>query len=67
VITAVVTTLASLATLLAQENASVPDEMGYVWASYALVVAVLAGYAVVTIRRGRAVGKRLPPDERRWM
>ena len=66
-ITALVTTLAGLATLLAQESASVPDEMGYVWASYALVVGVLAGYAVYTIRRGRAVGKRLPPDERRWM
>jgi hypothetical protein len=51
-----------------QENDSVPDEMAYVWASYALVVAVLAGYAVVTIRaRPGAWASSLPPDERRWM
>jgi heme exporter protein CcmD len=58
---------AVLTVLLAQADASLPDEMGYVWGSYALVVAVLVGYAVVTIRRGRAVGRRLPPDERRWL
>jgi heme exporter protein CcmD len=58
---------AVLTVLLAQADASPPDEMGYVWGSYALVVVVLVGYAVVTIRRGRAVGRRLPPDERRWM
>lgn len=74
-ITAVLTGLAGLASgfasgltsVLAQTGSDVPDEMGYVWGSYALVVVVLVGYAVVTIRRGRAVGRRLPPEERRWM
>lgn len=44
-----------------------PDEMAYVWASYVLSVAVLAVFAVVTIVRGRRVGRQLPPEERRWM
>ncbi len=70
-ITAVLTGLAGLASgltsVLAQTGSDVPDEMGYVWGSYALVVVVLVGYAVVTIRRGRAVGRRVPPDERRWL
>lgn len=66
-ITAVLTGLAGLAAVLAQTGSDVPDEMGYVWGSYVLVVAVLVGYAVVTIRRGRAAGRRVPPDERRWL
>lgn len=63
----VASVLAALSGLLAQTGAALPDEMGYVWGSYALVVGVLVAYAIVTVRRGRAVGRRLPPEERRWM
>ncbi len=58
--------IAILTTVLAQA-ADLPNEMGYVWGSYALVVGALVGYAVFTIRRGRSVGRRLPPENRRWM
>jgi heme exporter protein CcmD len=44
-----------------------PDEMAYVWASYVVTVVVLAVFAVVTIARGRRVGRQLPPEDRRWM
>ena len=47
--------------------AATADEIGYVYGSYALAVGSLAGYAVYTIRRGRAVGRQVPPEDRRWM
>lgn len=53
--------------VLAQADTSVPDDVGYVYGAYGLVVVVLVGYAAFTIRRGRAVGRRLPPEDRRWM
>ncbi len=56
-----------LAQVTAQTDPSVPDDVGYVYAAYGLVVVVLLAYAAFTIRRGRAVGRRLPPEERRWM
>lgn len=59
--------LHALTHVLAQAQNDVPDDIGYVWAAYGLVVAVLVAYAVFTIRRGRAVGKRLAPEDRRWM
>lgn len=55
------------AQLLAQASGEIPDEMGYVWAAYGLVAVTLVAYAVYTIRRGRAVGRQLPPEERRWL
>ncbi|NLD75333.1 MAG: heme exporter protein CcmD [Acidimicrobiales bacterium] len=55
-----------VAWLLAQAQNDIPDEMGYVWVAYGLVVVLISAYAVFTIRRGRAVGKQLPPEERRW-
>lgn len=39
---------------------------GYVGAGYGISFAVLAVYALVTVRRGRALAKRVPPEERRW-
>lgn len=54
-------------TLLAQAEAEVPDEIGYVWAAYGLTVGLIVAYAVFTIRRGRSVSKQLPPEDRRWM
>lgn len=59
--------LQTIAALFAQAGAEIPDEMGYVWAAYGLTIGLLVAYAVFTIRRGRSVGKKLPPGERRWM
>lgn len=56
-----------LALVLAQAAGELPDEMGYVWAAYGLTIALLVAYAVFTIRRGRAISKQLPPEDRRWM
>lgn len=43
------------------------DSWGYIVGAYALVVGVLALYAVWTIVRGRRIGRQLPPEDRRWM
>ncbi|HEX2576516.1 MAG TPA: heme exporter protein CcmD [Aquihabitans sp.] len=43
------------------------DEWAYVAGAYGLVIAVLVAYAAWTIVRGRRIGRRLPPEERRWM
>ncbi len=48
--------------ILALEN-----EWAYVGGSYGLVIGLIAAYAVWTIRRGRKIGKQLPPDQRRWL
>ena len=58
--------LQMIAAVLAQASEA-PDDIGYVWAAYGLTVGLIAAYAVFTIRRGRSVGKNLPPEERRWM
>lgn len=39
---------------------------GYVGAGYGITAAVLVGYAVRTVRRGRALARQVPPEERRW-
>jgi heme exporter protein D len=39
---------------------------GYVAAGWGIPLAVLAGYAVRTVRRGRALAEQVPPEERRW-
>lgn len=59
--------LHTIAAVLAQAGDDVPDDIGYVWAAYGLTIGLIVAYAVFTIRRGRAVGKNLPPEDRRWM
>jgi hypothetical protein len=39
---------------------------GYVAAGWAIPLVLLGGYALRTLRRGRALGERVPPEERRW-
>ena len=39
---------------------------GYVFTGWGLALVVLAGYALRTVRRGRALARRVPPEERRW-
>ena len=40
--------------------------VGYVTAGWAIPLALLGGYALRTIRRGRALAERVPPEARRW-
>lgn len=39
---------------------------GYVFGGWGIATVVLVGYAVRTILRGKALAKRVPPEERRW-
>ena len=39
---------------------------GYVAAGWIATAALLGGYAVATIRRGRRLSQVVPPEERRW-
>jgi hypothetical protein len=41
--------------------------MGYVAAGYSITAVVLGGYVVRMMLRGRALSKRVPPEQRRWM
>lgn len=39
---------------------------GYVAAGWIATAAVLGGYALATIRRGKRLSQVVPPEERRW-
>jgi heme exporter protein D len=39
---------------------------GYVAAGWAISLVALGGYALHTVRRGKALARRVPPEERRW-
>ena len=39
---------------------------GYIAAAWGGSLAVLAAYAVRTVRRGRSLSNRVPPEGRRW-
>ena len=38
----------------------------YVIAAWVIVIGAFVGYAVVTVMRGRALSKQVPPERRRW-
>ncbi len=38
----------------------------YVSVTYAITVGLIGGYAAWVIRRGRTVGRQLPPEDRKW-
>ena len=40
--------------------------VGYLAAGWGISLAVLGAYAVRTVRRGRSLAARVPPEERRW-
>ncbi len=42
------------------------DTWGYVAAAWIIVLGSFLAYAVVTIVRGRALSKQVPPEDRRW-
>ena len=39
---------------------------GYVAAGWVIPLVVLGAYAVRTVRRGRSLANRVPPEDRRW-
>ena len=39
---------------------------GYVAAGWGISLVVLGAYALRTVRRGRALAERVPPEDRRW-
>jgi heme exporter protein CcmD len=39
---------------------------GYVFAGYAVVFAVLVTFAIWVLAKGRALAKRVPPEEMPW-
>jgi len=43
------------------------SQWGYVLTGWATVTAVLGGYAVSIIRRGRRLTAQVDPEYRRWM
>lgn len=42
------------------------QDAGYVLTAWGLALVSLGGYAAYVIRRGRALARRVPPEERRW-
>ena len=43
------------------------NQWAYVVAAYVIVIGTLLAYVARTIALGRRAGRRLPPEERRWM
>ncbi len=39
---------------------------GYVFGGWGIALVTLAVYAVRTVRRGKHLAERVPPEERRW-
>ncbi|MBN2624116.1 MAG: hypothetical protein JXA83_12130 [Acidimicrobiales bacterium] len=39
---------------------------GYVAAAWLGSAALIGGYAVAVLRRGRTLSRQVPPEERRW-
>lgn len=40
--------------------------VGYVAAGWLSTLGVIAAFAFASIRRGRALARQVPPEERRW-
>jgi heme exporter protein CcmD len=43
------------------------SDWGFVWLGWGITAAVLSSYAVWIVLRGRAVSRRVPPEDRRWL
>ena len=43
------------------------ESAGFVFGSWGVVAAALAGYAVRVVLRGRALSRSVDPEHRRWM
>jgi hypothetical protein len=42
-------------------------QWGYVWLGWGVAAVAVITYTVIILLRGRALSKRVPPEERRWM
>jgi hypothetical protein len=40
--------------------------VGYVAAGWTITLLALGAYALRTLRRGRSLAERVPPEDRRW-
>ncbi len=40
--------------------------VGYIAAGWGITLVVLGAYALRTVRRGKALAERVPPEDRRW-
>lgn len=40
--------------------------VGYVLTGWGIALVALGGYALRTVRRGRALAEQVPPEDRRW-
>ena len=43
------------------------NQWAHVVAAYGIVIAALLAYVARTVVLGRRAGRRLPPEQRRWM
>lgn len=43
------------------------NQWAYVAAGWLVTVVAVVAYAAAVVRRGRALSRRLPPEERRWL
>jgi hypothetical protein len=41
-------------------------DVGYIAAAWAGAFALVGGYALFVVRRGRSLSRRVPPEDRRW-
>ena len=39
---------------------------GYIAAGWLATAALIGGYALTVVRRGRKLSRQVPPEERRW-
>jgi hypothetical protein len=43
------------------------NDWTYIIAAWAVTVAVIGGYALALVRRGRRLSRQVPRERRRWM
>lgn len=44
-----------------------PDYWSYVYAGYGVSAALIVGYVVHVVRRGRRLSRQVPAGKRRWL
>lgn len=42
------------------------SQLGYMYLGWGISLAVLGGYALSLVARGRKLSKAVPPEKRRW-
>jgi hypothetical protein len=57
----------ALAGVVADAAYNSPSEWGYVVAGWGIVIAAFVIYTVLVLRKGRALSRQVPPEDRRWV